>query len=135
MREPPKEDSPPESIGPSREGLSEFRFQTKSEIGFALAGGSGEKADWAKSPKGCGDAGVLQIPLITSDFDGDTYRTVDTVKLKATIYVLHALQKKSNQENKASPGDISLIKARLKTAIGLHAESEDEVNKEHKKQR
>ena len=81
MRELPKEDSPLESIGPSREGLSEFPFQTKSEIGFALAGGSGEKADWPKSPKGCGDAGVLQI---TSDFDGDTYRTVDTVKLKAT---------------------------------------------------
>jgi phage-related protein len=68
-------------------------------------------------------------------FDGDTYRTVDTVKLKATIYVLHALQKKSNQGNKTSPGDTSLIKARLKTAIELHAESEDEVNKEHKKQR
>ena len=59
MRELPKEDSPLETIGPSREGLSEFRFQTKSEIGFALAGGSGEKADWAKSPKGCGDAGVF----------------------------------------------------------------------------
>ena len=68
-------------------------------------------------------------------FDGDTYRTVDTVKLEATIYVLHALQKKSNQGNKTSPGDTSLIKARLKTAIELHAESEDEVNKEHKKQR
>jgi hypothetical protein len=64
---------------------------------------------------------------ITSDFDGDTYRTVDTVKLKATIYVLHALQKKSNQGNKTSPGDTSLIKARLKTAIELHAESEVEV--------
>jgi hypothetical protein len=36
---------------------------------------------------------------------------------------------------KTSLDDISLTKARLKTAIELHAESEDEGNKEHKKQR
>jgi phage-related protein len=51
------------------------------------------------------------------------------------IYVLHAFQKKSNAGIKASPNDINKIKARLKTAIELHAEREDEQGEKHKKQR
>jgi phage-related protein len=79
----------------------------------------GQKAGNAKPLKGFGGASVLQI---TSNFDGDTYRTVYTVQLKGMIYVLHAFQKKSNQGSKTSPNDINKIKARLKTAIELHAE-------------
>jgi phage-related protein len=126
-------DIPLEFIGSSRDDLSDFPLECKMEIGFALrAAQKGEKADNAKPLKGFGGASVLQI---TSNFDGDTYRTVYTVQLKGMIYVLHAFQKKSTEGNKTSLNDISKIKARLKTAIELHAEREDEKSKKHKKQR
>jgi phage-related protein len=131
--EQPSEDLPLEFVGSSRDDLSEFPLHAKKEIGFALrAAQKGEKADNAKPLKGFGGASVLQI---TSDFDGDTYRTVYAVKLKGTIYVLHAFQKKSTQGIKTSSNDINLIKARLRTAIELHAENEDEASKKRKKQR
>jgi phage-related protein len=126
-------DIPLEFIGSSRDDLSDFPLESKMEIGFALrAAQKGEKADNAKPLKGFGGASVLQI---TSNFDGDTYRTVYTVQIKGMIYVLHAFQKKSTEGSKTSLNDISKIKARLKTAIELHAEREDEQSKKHKKQR
>jgi hypothetical protein len=78
---------------------------------------------------------VDKTPLsgrFTSNFDGDTYRTVYTVQLKGMIYVLRAFQKKSNEGNKTSLNYINKIKARLKTAIELQAEREDEQSKKHK---
>jgi phage-related protein len=126
-------DIPLEFIGSSRDDLSDFPLESKKEIGLALrAAQKGEKADNAKPLKGFGGASVLQI---TSNFDGDTYRTVYTVQLKGMIYVLHAFQKKSNEGSKTSLNDINKIKARLKTAIELQAEREDEQSKKHKKQR
>src|SRR3954467_5581690 len=112
-----EKDAPLEFIGSSRDDLSGFPLEIKREIGLALrAAQKGEKTGNAKPLKGFGGASVLQI---TSNFDGDTYRTVYTVQLKGMIYVLHAFQKKSNQGSKTSPNDIDKIKARLKTAIEL----------------
>jgi phage-related protein len=128
-----EEDVPLEFIGSSRDDLSDFPLEAKKEIGLALrTAQKGAKAGNAKPLKGFGGASVLQI---TSNVDGDTYRTVYTVQLKGVIYVLHAFQKKSNQGSKTSPTDINKIKARLKTAIELHVEREDEQGKKHKKQR
>jgi phage-related protein len=122
-----------EFIGSSRDDLSDFPLEAKKEIGLALrAAQKGQKAGNAKPLKGFGGASVLQI---TSNFDSDTYRTVYTVQLKGMIYVLHAFQKKSNEGIKTSQNDINKIKGRLKTAIELHAEREDEQGKKHKKQR
>ena len=115
-----EKDVPLEFIGSSRDDLSDFPLEAKKEIGLALrTAQKGQKADNARPLKGFGGASVLQI---TSNFDGDTYRTVYTVQLKGMIYVLHAFQKKSNQGSKTSPNDINKIKARLKTAIELHTE-------------
>lgn len=115
-----EKDVPLEFIGSSRDDLSAFPLEAKKEIGLALrTAQKGQKADNAKPLKGFGGASVLQI---TSNFDGDTYRTVYTVQLKGMIYVLHAFQKKSNRGSKTSPNDINKIKARLKTALELHAE-------------
>jgi phage-related protein len=122
-----------EFIGSSRDDLSDFPLEAKKEIGLALrAAQKGQKAGNAKPLKSFGGASVLQI---TSNFDGDTYRTVYTVQLKGMIYVLHAFQKKSNEGSKTSPNDINKIKARLRTAIELHMEREDGQGKKHKKQR
>jgi len=127
-----KEDILLEFVGSSKDDLSDFPLEAKREIGFALrAAQKGEKADNAKPLKGFGGASVLEI---TSNFDGDTFRTIYTIQLKGVIYVLHAFQKKSNKGIKTSQNDIDLIRARLKTAIELHVEREDE-SKKHKKQR
>jgi phage-related protein len=113
-------DAPLQFIGSSRDDLSGFPLHAKKEIGLALrAAQKGGKADNAKPLKGFGGAQVLQI---TSNLAGNTYRTVYTVQLKGVIYVLHAFQKKSTQGIKTSVNDINKIKARLKTAIELHAE-------------
>jgi phage-related protein len=128
-----EKDVPLEFIGSSRDDLSDFPQEAKKEIGLALrAAQKGQKADNAKPLKGFGGASVLQI---TSNFDGNTYRTVYTVQLKGMIYVLHAFQKKSSAGIRTSPNNVNKIKARLKTAIELHAEREDEQGKKHKKQR
>lgn len=108
-------------IGTSLDDLSEFPLKSKREIGLTLrTAQKGGKADNAKPLKGFEGAGVLEI---VSDHLGDTYRAVYTVKLKDTIYVLHAFQKKSTYKSKTSPGDINKIKARLKIAIELHKET------------
>jgi phage-related protein len=111
-------DTPIEFIGTSLEDLSAFPLKSKREVGLALrTAQKGGKAANTKPLRGFEGAGVLEI---VSDHAGDTYRAVYTVKLKGTIYVLHAFQKKSTQKNKTSPGDINKIKARLKIATELH---------------
>jgi phage-related protein len=90
-------------------------------IGFALrtAQKGGRHPD-AKPLKGFKGAGVLEI---VSDFDGNTFRAVYTVKIKGVIYVLHAFQKKSKKGISTPKTEIEKIKRRLKEAERL-AESE-----------
>ena len=64
-------------------------------------------------------AGVLEV---ISDFDGSTFRAVYTVRLKGTIYVLHAFQKKSKRGIATPKSEMDKVKARLKEAQRLHAE-------------
>src|SRR3979409_1208117 len=110
-------DVPLEFIGSSRDDLSDFPLPCKKEIGLSLRmAQKGDKGDNAKPMQGFGGAGVLQI---TSNFDGNAFRAVYTVKLKGVIYVLHAFQKKSTEGSKTSQNDIDKIKARLKIAIEL----------------
>ncbi len=54
---------------------------------------------------------------IVKDHDGDTYRTVYTVRFSDAVYVLHAFQKKSPHGIAARQSDIGLVKARLKIAL------------------
>jgi len=67
----------------------------------------------AKALKGFGGRGVLEV---VDDFDGDTYRTVYTVKFTGVIYVLHAFQKKSKKGIATPRREVELIKGRLKRA-------------------
>jgi phage-related protein len=83
----------------------------------------GGKHPDAKPLKGFGGAGVLEV---VSDFDGDTFRAVYTVKFKGVVYVLHAFQKKSKKGNETPQAEINKVKARLKLAEAEYAESEYE---------
>ena len=51
-----------------------------------------EPAPCAKPLKGFGGRSVQAI---VTPFDGDTWRTVYTVRFEDAVYVLHAFQKKS----------------------------------------
>ena len=85
--------------------------------------------------KGFKGAGVLEI---ISDFDGNTFRAVYTVKLRGVIYVLRAFQKKSRKGIKTPLNEIEKIYSRLRDAEALHRttmEGKDEKTSQHKKQR
>jgi phage-related protein len=73
----------------------------------------------AKPLKGFKGAGVLEV---VSDFDGDTFRAVYTVRLKGVVYVLHAFQKKAKKGIATPKFEMDRIMARLKEAQLAHAE-------------
>jgi phage-related protein len=127
-------DKPLEFIGTSEDDLFDFPLEVKRCIGFALrAAQKGGKHPDAKPLKGFGGAGVLEI---ISDFDGDTFRAVYTVRFKGVIYVLHAFQKKSKTGIKTPQAEIEKIKSRPKHAETLYAESDHEKqNQIHQEQR
>lgn len=106
-------------IGSSLKQLRSFPDDVQDAVGHALyIVQMGGKPSTAKPLKGFGGASVLEI---VEDHDGDTYRAVYTVKLKAAIYVLHVFQKKSKRGIVTPQLDIELIKSRLAEAI-RHAE-------------
>lgn len=110
-------DTPLEFVGSSREDLSEFPDEVKYCIGFTLrAAQKGGKHPDAKPLKGFKGAGVLEI---VSDFDGNTFRPVYTVRIRGVIYVLHAFQKKSKKGISTPKAEIDKIKRRLKEAESL----------------
>jgi phage-related protein len=74
--------------------------------------GGGKPAS-AKPLAGFGGAAVLEI---VENYDGDTYRSVYTVRFADAVYVLHAFQKKSKPGIKTPKHEIDPIKQRLKAA-------------------
>lgn len=101
-------------VGSSREDLKAFPVSVQQTMGYALyLAQCGEKHRDAKPLKGFGRAGVLEAVV---DFDGDTYRTMYTVRLKDAVYVLHAFQKKSRQGSAMSRHEMELIVRRLQWA-------------------
>ncbi len=105
-------------LGNSLDELRKFPDEVQDEMGYALYQAQiNKKHPSAKPLKGFKGAGVLEI---VENFDGDTYRTVYTVKLAGVVYVLHAFQKKSKKGIATPTKDIELIKKRLKLAIETH---------------
>ena len=58
-------------------------------------------------------AGVVEV---VTNYSGDTFRAVYTVRQADVVYVLHAFQKKSKSGIKTPTGDLELIRRRLKVA-------------------
>jgi phage-related protein len=127
-------DTPLEFVSSSKDDLSDFPDDVKRSIGLALrTAQKGGKHPDAKPLKGFKGAGVLEI---ISDFDGNTFRAVYTVRLRGVIYVLHAFQKKSRKGIKTPLNEIEKIKSRLKDAETLHQtviEGKNEKANQHKK--
>jgi phage-related protein len=109
-------------MGDSLVVVRTFPKAVRDEIGFALYEAQrGGKHVNAKPLRGFGP-GVLEV---VSDYRGDTFRAVYTVRFENKIYVLHAFQKKS-RKGIATPGhEIELVRRRLKQAIALNQLRED----------
>jgi phage-related protein len=107
-------------IGSSRKDFQEFPDPVKDGMGYALfIAQQGGKHDDAKPLKGFGGAGVVEI---VSAFRGDAFRTMYTVQLAGTVYVLHAFQKKSKTGRATPKGDMELVRQRLAQAERLAKE-------------
>lgn len=107
-------------VGTAKGDLKEFPQPVQRAMGFALYRvQQGGRSATAKPLKGFSGAGVLEI---VDDFDGDTYRTVYTVRLATGIYVLHAFQKKATRGIATPRREIDLVRARLRQAEAIDAE-------------
>ncbi|MGC1454688.1 MAG: type II toxin-antitoxin system RelE/ParE family toxin [Nitrospirota bacterium] len=101
-------------VGSSKKDLLEMPAQVVDVVGYAFyLAQSGHKHQQAKTLKGFGSAGVLEV---VEDYDGNTYRAVYTVKFSNGIYELHCFQKKSRKGIETSKQDKEMIEARLKLA-------------------
>jgi phage-related protein len=107
-------------VGSSKDDLRAFPGDVQDVMGYALElAQRGVKHPDAKPLKGFGGASVLEI---IDDYDGDTYRTMYTVRLRSGVYVLHAFQKKSRRGGEMSKHESGLIRRRLRAAIDQDAE-------------
>jgi len=105
-------------VGSSLKDLRGFPDDVKGVMGYALRlAQKGDKHPDAKPLKGFGSAGVLEV---VDDHVGDSYRTVYTVALDNTVYVLHAFQKKSKQGIATPKRDLDLIRQRWNEAHAIH---------------
>jgi phage-related protein len=101
-------------VGPSRRELKNFPDEVRGSIGHALHQAQcGDEPESAKALKGFGGRNILEI---VTDFDGNAFRAVYTVRFGDAIYVLHAFQKKSKKGIATSKQTIALIKSRLRDA-------------------
>jgi phage-related protein len=106
-------------IGSALEDLRGFPAEVRQVVGFALYRAQlGRKHRDAKVLKGFGGAGVLEV---VSDHDGETFRTVYTVRFAGAVYALHAFQKKAKRGIKTPQGGLEVVRRRLKTAEQHHA--------------
>lgn len=111
-------------IGSSRKDLQALPKEVQRFFGFALDFAQrGEKHQDAKTLKGFGGAGVLEV---VEDDIGGTYRAVYTVRFAEAVFVLHAFQKKSKRGIATPKEDIDIIKNRLKVAAAVAQEIRNE---------
>lgn len=111
---------PVEWVGSSKADLKQFPPAVQDQVGFALYQAQvGLKHRDVKPLKGFG-ASVLEV---VSRQEGDTYRTVYTVRFKAAIYVLHAFQKKAKQGIATPKSELDLVRRRLKAAQQHYADT------------
>src|ERR1700683_758358 len=108
-------------LGSSRKDLRDFPAPVQDHMGYALyVAQLGGKHRDAKALTGLGGAGVLEI---VSDYRGDTFRRVYTLRYAGAVYVLHAFQKKSKTGRETPRRDLDLIQQRLRLAEQIAKET------------
>ena len=105
---------PVEWIASSRDDVRAFPKEVRAVVGEALyRAQQGGEHPAVKALKGFGGRGVLEV---VDDFDGNTFRTVYTVRFTESVYVLHAFQKKSTRGRATPKHEIELVRLRMKRA-------------------
>lgn len=108
-------------MGSSRKDLREFPGPVQDHVGYALyVAQRGERHRDAKPLSGFGGAGVVEV---VTDYRGDTFRAVYTLRYAGTVYVLHAFQKKSKTGRETPRRDMDLIHQRLREAEQIAKET------------
>jgi phage-related protein len=108
-------------LGDSLRELRAFPAAVQDEMGYAIyLAQRGETHVSAKPLKGLG-SGVLEV---VSDYHGDTFRAVYTIRFVDRVFVLHAFQKKSKRGIATPRLDAALITRRLKQAIQINSNKE-----------
>jgi phage-related protein len=111
-------------VASSKRDFRAFPDRVMSEMGYALfvaqRGGRHRKV---KRLKGYGGGAVVEI---VEDHDGETFRTVYTVRFASAVYVLHAFQKKSKKGIATPQADLRLIDQRLRGAERLDEGIDDD---------
>jgi phage-related protein len=110
-------------LGWTRKDVRSFPRPVRRDIGMALYAAQHDELDPAARPmKGFGGSSVVEI---VSDFRGDTWRAVYTVRFAEAVYVLHVFQKKSKRGIATPRQDLDLIRRRLAEAERLHRERQN----------
>ena len=110
-------------VGSSKKDFLAFPGDVQDAMGFALF--QAQIGQWHGSMKplqGFGGAGVVEL---VENHQGDTFRSVYTVRFEEAVYVLHAFQKKSKRGVKTPPQDLALIRSRLKAAEEHHRQHQN----------
>ena len=101
-------------VGSTRKDLREFPEPVQDHVGYALyAAQRGSRHRDTKTLSGFSGAGVVEV---VTDFRGDTFRAVYTVRFAGAVYVLHTFQKKSKTGRETRRRDMELIEQRLREA-------------------
>jgi phage-related protein len=111
-------------IGSSLKDLRQFPEPVQDQMGYALfVAQCGGKHRETKTLSGFGSAAVVEI---VTDFRGDTFRAVYTVRFADAVYVLHAFQKKSKTGRETPHSDVETIRRRLREAEEMSKRRSDE---------
>ena len=101
-------------VGSTRKDLREFPEPVQDHVGYALyAAQRDSRHRDTKTLSGFSGAGVVEV---VTDFRGDTFRAVYTVRFAGAVYVLHTFQKKSKTGRETPRRDMELIEQRLREA-------------------
>ena len=110
-------------VSTSKEDISAMPKPVKASFGFRLRRiQQGSAVADAKAVSQFG-SGVFEL---REAFDTNAYRVVYAIKLKKAVYVLHAFMKKSKSGIGLPKPDADLITARLKRAIAMDKEDDNE---------
>ena len=105
-------------VGSSLRDLKRFPAKVQNRMGYALQ--QVQEGGEPISTKALGGFGGRSVLELVDDFDGDTYRTVYTVRFADVVYVLHAFQMKSKRGIATPRHEIELIKSRVRDAEAHH---------------
>jgi phage-related protein len=110
----------------SKEDLRRFSDDARSEIGHGLYLVQAGERPHNEKPLHGDLSGVLE--LAADSDDGNTYRSVYTIKLDPFVFVLHCFEKKAQRGIATPKRELDLIRQRLKEAKEEYGELQRSQN-------